>query len=366
MKEAVPSAVKHWIRTTLLRQQRTRVLPMAECVKAERLWSSSPQTVSTPLLNDLPLWDTVADLSGPVYTSPEVHVDLVQDALLCTTNRTLLAPDRTIIAESLSTRIGDRLPDQPHAPFRGEYVFGSDVQALSGTVAFFQFHRRNHYHTLVDALPRLYPLHHVDLSSLPQPVRLVCSDLSRVERALLEELIPAGIEVCEVEAGLLIRADAMLHVSFFSRQSVGYLDPAYLSFFRSKVLPDRPPRRDRRILVSRQSTGNRRIKNADEIRPALLADGFEVVELETLTLDEQIDLFYDAHTVVATHGASLANLLFAGPETKVVELFPHPFMIPTYYLLSRALGLDYACLLGNEAGRYDDFAVDSTALRSLL
>jgi len=47
-----------------------------------------------------------------------------------------------------------------------------------------------------------------------------------------------------------------------------------------------------------------------------------VKELENCSLAEQIALFDQAEVVVAQHGAGLANLIWAKPPTKVVEIYP--------------------------------------------
>jgi capsular polysaccharide biosynthesis protein len=104
----------------------------------------------------------------------------------------------------------------------------------------------------------------------------------------------------------------------------------------------------------------------DAVLAALAPLGFRRYEMETLPLDEQVRLFYDAEVVVAAHGAGLANLLFCGPSARLVELFPHSFVIPTYYLLCCALGLPYRLVRGKEPGRYDDFTVDVPLLLQQL
>lgn len=60
------------------------------------------------------------------------------------------------------------------------------------------------------------------------------------------------------------------------------------------------------------------------------------MHLETLSVQEQHSLFYNATVIVALHGAGLANILFSEPGTKVIEILDD-----TYCYLSQTLDLDY-------------------------
>ena len=44
------------------------------------------------------------------------------------------------------------------------------------------------------------------------------------------------------------------------------------------------------------------------------------MQLETLSITEQIALFHQAEIVVGQHGAGFTNLLFSGPQTTAIEL----------------------------------------------
>ena len=61
---------------------------------------------------------------------------------------------------------------------------------------------------------------------------------------------------------------------------------------------------------------------ADEVRLEMLlfAADFEVVHLEDMPWIEQVRMFQRASVIVGAHGAGLANLVFAGPKTTVIEL----------------------------------------------
>jgi hypothetical protein len=82
---------------------------------------------------------------------------------------------------------------------------------------------------------------------------------------------------------------------------------------------------------------------------------FKKVSLEDLSFQAQIDRFSDASVIVAPHGSGLANLVFAPPGAKVIELqteFQAPgILLPWFYLLAAASGLGYA-FLNRDAGDF--------------
>src|SRR6185369_9154645 len=128
-------------------------------------------------------------------------------------------------------------------------------------------------------------------------------------------------------------------------------------FFRARVLPPRRRNKRNRIYISRRAARvGRRILNEGEVLDLLANFGVRSYALETLSLEEQIDLFFDADLVVAPHGAGLTNLLFAD-GAGVVELHPTAQIMPHYFLLSLAVGHHYRYLAGSADRRDADFRV---------
>ena len=52
---------------------------------------------------------------------------------------------------------------------------------------------------------------------------------------------------------------------------------------------------------------------------------------------EQIDRFAAAEVIVAPHGAALANLVFARPGVRVLELFAPDYVNPCYWAITDAV-----------------------------
>jgi capsular polysaccharide biosynthesis protein len=146
-------------------------------------------------------------------------------------------------------------------------------------------------------------------------VVLVASDLIKVQEAIwvdhdLSQTMPA------------------VHLKNFQRRVAGlYRD--------LRTLPGR------RLFLAGHGPG-RRIYNVQQVQNLLSRYCFETVDLEGMSVRDQILLFQSAEFIISPHDAGLANLLFCEPGTKVVELTSSGEMRPLYWLIAEKLDLVYA------------------------
>jgi len=97
----------------------------------------------------------------------------------------------------------------------------------------------------------------------------------------------------------------------------------------------------RRVFVSRRGARSRRIANEAEVSSYLEPYGFSTIQLEKLSLSEQIRLFRDATHVIGVHGAGFTNLMHA-TNCSVLELFASAHGIrPDYFQIASIQKLDY-------------------------
>ena len=101
-----------------------------------------------------------------------------------------------------------------------------------------------------------------------------------------------------------------------------------------------PPRRQRRLYVTRRLARCGRFTNEQELEPILLDHGFEIIEAERLSFIEQVRLFSQAEVVTGPHGAGLTNILFA-ESCKVLELFQPSYVLASSYKIATCLGQQY-------------------------
>jgi hypothetical protein len=122
----------------------------------------------------------------------------------------------------------------------------------------------------------------------------------------------------------------------------------------------------RRLYVSRQGAGRRRIANHEEFLAVVEAAGFETRRMEDLDFWDQAAHFAAAECVVTVHGAGCANLLFSRPGTALVEMYPRPLL--SHQFVHTALSRDcrHIPLPCAPAGRAQEVIVDVGALAAAL
>lgn len=321
---------------------------------AAKLSARTYEPVPTPDAPQMTFLPLAAPLQQPYYTPPDDYVALLEGQLYCSLNSIIKVDLHTVLAESLGTgrrevqRTGRRA-----------------ITDLQGTYALWRSRRNGYYHTLVDNLPRLLALRGLPADVLTGLQILHPPDLSPLESFLLSTYRPAGTELRMVAPRGLYRLERLAFTPFKSRRYAGYLAPPYVEAIRAPLLPDRPGRHDRRILISRADVTRRRITNGAALARALKPLGFEEVVLQDIPFREQVELFFDAEIIVGAHGAGLTNMLFS-QACHVVELFPCPYVVPHYYYLAKAMGLGYSYWCGREPFHHDDFEADVPAVTAAI
>ena len=126
----------------------------------------------------------------------------------------------------------------------------------------------------------------------------------------------------------------------------------------------------KKLFISRKKTSKRYIENEKDVYKLLKKFGFEKVFLDDMSFESQASLFSNATHIVATHGASLANLVFCKPSTKVIELYnPYHFHC-LYWSLSNSLNLDYYYLINSSNDKVHDksssLMVDLSKLKNII
>jgi Glycosyltransferase 61 len=180
-----------------------------------------------------------------------------------------------------------------------------------------------YFHWFMDALPRLGCL-----EKFPADTRiLVPARSARFQRESLE-LLNLSDRVREAAERHLV-----VENYYFSSLTAwtGVSNPYAVKFLRDRLLDATSCKhllRKRVFVIRRAKT--RGLKNQDEIADLLLDRGWEVFDLEMLSLRQQIILFQDAVAVCALHGASLTNLLWCRPGTKVLEICASNFVNGCY------------------------------------
>jgi hypothetical protein len=152
-------------------------------------------------------------------------------------------------------------------------------------------------------------------------------------------------------------------VIFMDRPTPESIPADQLTDFRDRVLKPFGGRgeRNKRIYIKRAGAGG--VAERHDIERFLAVQGFEHVQLEHLTHEQQLTLFQEAAYVVGAHGGGLSNLVFSSPGVKVLELMPDDEFRPRFWTLANKLGHVYGFLSCPSAER---LVPDFQAFRDLF
>ena len=219
------------------------------------------------------------------------------------------------------------------------------------------FWYEEYYHWFTDALPRLSLLW-----EFPDETRiLVRGPLRSYQRESLRML---GLLNRVVETS---SRHLLLEEYYFSSPvgMTGCTNPYAVEWLRVKFLPygkavDSPSK----FFVTRQGK-TRGIRNQDELAEFFRSAGLAVVDLEDLSLAEQIGWFHNAELIVGEHGAAFTNLLWCRPGCRVLELCPDNFLNGCYEGISLCLKLEHQFKIF-PAGKDSSFFVPTSELMQYI
>lgn len=191
-----------------------------------------------------------------------------------------------------------------------------------------------YYHCLHDILPRL-----AVLEEFPDDTQI---------------LVPAKIPQFATEfldlLGLTNRirrtseTNLIVENFYFSSPTAmtGCYNPYAVEFLRKSLLPKgyyAKPEARRFYITRRNKT--RGILNERELTSFFESKGWSVIDLETLSVSEQIGLFAQAEAICGFHGAAFSNLVWCRPGCKVLELFSSTFLNGCYEIVAELTQCHY-------------------------
>lgn len=216
-------------------------------------------------------------------------------------------------------------------------------QRIEGRVAVLNTRfSHNFYHWMIDILPRLMPLRWAGAEA----DYYLVDCLKPFQQRVLESLGIESHQLIQPHCRLLLEADELLVPSLPTAECLRDFGATLLAGLGA----DGHVRTSRRIFISRRKTGTRIIANEAELEELLRANRFETHSMEEYPLAKQARLIQEAEIIVATHGAGLANLVFARPETAVIEIVPAGrYNFTIYPEKSRIFGLHHQLIFAKSA-----------------
>ena len=105
----------------------------------------------------------------------------------------------------------------------------------------------------------------------------------------------------------------------------------------------------KRLYIKRGKTRNgRNVENEKEIIKYLTGKGYCILEMDCLSVNEQIRYFENASEIIGPHGAAFTNMVYCKPHTNIIELY-HPDYLPGQNMaLAQLCRLNLTTLIGEK------------------
>jgi len=205
----------------------------------------------------------------------------------------------------------------------------------------------NYYHFLLDVLPRWGIFREALPDRVPDAVYVPRG--TAYQRQLLGMLGIDSVPVVDVGRHVALQADRLL-VPSTPNQELAAPEWSF-QWLRAQLPASGAADLPRRLYVTRGDRPNtRRMVGEAEFWPALQERGFFRLDPGSVSVQEQIDLFAAAETVVGPHGAGLTNLVFARPGVRILELFAPDYVNPCFWALAQNIpDVTYRYLVGGDS-----------------
>jgi len=149
------------------------------------------------------------------------------------------------------------------------------------------------------------------------------------------------IRIAGVEAVSASRFSRVRNVRFVEKiQNTGWPDSRDLDILRSYFERYIGKETGKNIYISRLNS-SRSPEFEKELVQFLSARGWEILNLESIPLEQQIGLISSASKILGVHGAGLAGIVWASPNAKVIELMPINRIIDCIFNLAQVREQSY-------------------------
>lgn len=219
----------------------------------------------------------------------------------------------------------------------------------------------NYGHWLVEMFPKLFPvLEHVKAGK----IKIGLTETQKTAKAIQETLLHVGVTPSDIYwlPDQPTKLKKVLYLSPISRhQHPGYISPwgvDVLNGFTSGIAAGS----QKKIFVSRKDASTRQLLNEDEVYSTLEPLGYVRVRAGDMSFVEQVETFKGATHIVGVFGASMTNIVFCQPGTKLLIISPNNFLDHFYWNLASLRQLSYWHLNGtvhyNDKGKKNDPVFD--------
>ncbi|EOR93981.1 hypothetical protein ADIARSV_2815 [Arcticibacter svalbardensis MN12-7] len=204
-----------------------------------------------------------------------------------------------------------------------------------------------HYHWFCDTLPRIYSVK----ESLKDYYLLLPDHSSYIKEIGLKSLELLGLHPKGIE---FIKSNELLQVKHLSLVTLsclpGYINDHLISRISEDILRrsgNNSLKPKRKLYIIRGNVRYRKVLNEDQVLDVMKHFGYEIINYENMSLEEQISVTASARCMVSIHGAGLTNMIYMQPGSNVLEFRrDRIYHNQCYWHLADAVHLNYHYLFG--------------------
>ena len=207
-----------------------------------------------------------------------------------------------------------------HSIFKA-FVF-KPKQQLGNVIPLLNRLSNNYYHWTTESLARLAKLMETGKENLSDYDILIAKDAPAFIKDSLEYLLlwpETRIKTWENDQDAKVKKCLLISFLFVRNKETemtNIYSPEVYNILHKLSLLNIPEKKDRpqHIIISRKSTAQRRLINEELLVTAFPGYPFEIFNIEDMTFVEQVQLFRNAKTIIAPHGAGLVNLIYVNND----------------------------------------------------
>jgi capsular polysaccharide biosynthesis protein len=291
------------------------------------------------------------------WSKGEAYVHTLRDVMLDADRCAIFDEGKVYVAETSMRNLGNHdgfLVRATTDLTRFAVALPPPRAAIGHPVALIGTDGRNYAHWIILNVLKLAVLERAGLLHGELPL-LLNDPLHPWQAEMLDTLgLPAARRILVRPEGVLACRELVVPVAIGNRPQMGFGIEWLRRRYREVI--GAAPRGAKRLYVSRRAA-NRNLVNGAELEARLQALGFQTVELVGKSVAEQAACFAAAELIVSPHEAGLANLVFASPGCRVVEITnTHMIRMEMFKNVADAIGLRMERVVS------DRFADDATPL----
>ena len=209
-------------------------------------------------------------------------------------------------------------------------------------------HSINYYHFMTEGLPRLIQImESVEKFDISNYSLLIDDEMPKQCIEAIKIVLNSDIEIIFIKKGEVFICEELIYCTPLwtsldnttglpNPKKEFFVDKYAINLVREKILASFVPKvkttnKLKKVYLQRLNNKLRPISNLNQLELLLLKNDFEFVDVGSLNLIEQIELFQTVDIIVGVSGAAFTNLIFMKSGSKAINFYPS-VSATNYYL----------------------------------